>query len=85
MYCLLLSIEQAVVVNAPGVCPSGSKMSDIVGLSDTVIKPLIVEAEGVAREYTVSDYICLNNGKRPLKERWMYEIAELCSPSSSYM
>ena len=76
MYCLLLSIEQAVVVNAPGVCPSGSKMSDIVGLSDTVIKPLIVEAEGVAREYTVSDYICLNNGKRPLKlslliERWM--------------
>lgn len=37
-------------------------MSDRIGLTDTVIKPILVEPEGAKREYTISDFICMPNG-----------------------
>lgn len=46
-----------------GGCPAGSDMSVEIGLSDTIVKPIKVEAEGVKREYTISDYVCVANGE----------------------
>ncbi|XP_067934593.1 ovostatin-like [Watersipora subatra] len=51
----------AEVVNNPSVCPSGSEMATLVGMSDTVIRPVIVEPEGTPREYTVSDFVCMTD------------------------
>jgi len=34
-------------------------MSSRIGMSDTVIRPLIVEPEGAPREYTISDFVCI--------------------------
>ncbi|XP_067934592.1 alpha-2-macroglobulin-like protein 1 [Watersipora subatra] len=51
----------AEVVNNPSVCPLGSEMASLVGMSDTVIRPVIVEPEGTPREYTVSDFVCMTD------------------------
>ena len=45
---------QTEAINNPSVCPANSKMVNLVGMSDTVIRPVIVEPEGTTRDYTVS-------------------------------
>ncbi|XP_067934596.1 ovostatin-like isoform X3 [Watersipora subatra] len=51
----------AEVVNNASVCPPGSEMASLVGMSDAVIRPVIVEPEGNPREYTVSDFVCMTD------------------------
>ena len=34
-------------------------MSRQIGMSDTVIRPLVVEPEGTPRDYTISDFVCM--------------------------
>ena len=58
---LQINFNQAEVVNNPSVCPANSQMANLVGMSDTVIRPVIVEPEGTPRDYTVSDFVCMTN------------------------
>ena len=55
------SVQQAQVVSNPSVCPVGSGMASLVGMSDTIIRPVVVKPEGTSREYTVSDFICITS------------------------
>lgn len=47
------------MVSDSSICTENKTISRQDDLSDTVIKPLRVEAEGAPREYTVSDLICI--------------------------
>ena len=49
--------NQAEIINPPSVCPAGSKMSNLVGMTYSVFRSVIVEPEGTLRDYTVSDFI----------------------------
>ena len=53
------NILQAEVINDNTVCPTGSVMSAQIGMSDTIIRPVVVEPEGSPRDYTVSDFVCM--------------------------
>lgn len=36
-------------------------MTDLIGMSDTVIRPVVVDPEGTPREYTISDFVCITS------------------------
>lgn len=43
------------------ICDSDKSVrSDLVGVRDTVIRPLLAEPEGAPRDYTISEFICVN-------------------------
>ncbi|KAL5004830.1 hypothetical protein ScPMuIL_018286 [Solemya velum] len=45
-----------------GIC-SNTVSEDGVGVSDAVKRQIIIEAEGVEQQYTVSDYVCTQGGE----------------------
>lgn len=50
--------------NSGGICDSALDVSsEFEGVRDAVIRPIIVEPEGAPREYSVSDFICSEEGK----------------------
>lgn len=51
--------SQAEIIDQPSACPAKSKMTKLIGTSDTVIRPVIVEPEGAPRDYTVSNFVCM--------------------------
>ena len=61
---VLLCLQATIVSNNGGICDSALEVdSELVGVGDAVIRSLIVEPEGAAREYSVSDFICADSGE----------------------
>lgn len=50
--------------NSEGICDSALDVdTELVGVRDAVIRPLIVEPEGAPREYSVSDFVCSDDSE----------------------